>query len=112
MSVNPNFPLRKGSKSQPRRERSLRMEVLEERALLSAVPLSAQEYADLRANYADFNLAEDMDDVNIIPLDLAEGDDLTSLKAAISELTIAAISFTASSMFFPLITSTMFAWKE
>ena len=66
------------------RTRNLRMESLEERALLSAVPLSTSEYADLRAQYTDFDLPENMADLNVITLDLAQGDDLTSLKNAIT----------------------------
>lgn len=76
---------RKNLRNNTSKTHNCRVEFLEERALLSAMPLSAQEYADLRAQYADFNLPENMADLNVITLDLAEGDDLATLKSAITE---------------------------
>ena len=85
MSFRSFFGARKGNQSQSQYKRTtLHMEALEERALLSAVPLSASEYADLRAEYAEFNLPANMADLNVITLDLAEGDGLSQLKSAIS----------------------------
>ncbi|MBQ9454368.1 MAG: DUF1565 domain-containing protein, partial [Thermoguttaceae bacterium] len=75
---------RKNLRTNAPKTRNCRVEFLEERALLSAVPLSAAEYSDLRAQYADFNLPENMADMNVITLDLAEGDDLAALKSAIT----------------------------
>ena len=66
------------------RSRNLRLESLEERALLSAVPLSASEYADLRAQYTEFDLPENMSEMNVIMLDLTKGDSLSTLKNAIA----------------------------
>lgn len=79
-----NFSNQKNRKIKTQYKHLLRLESLEERALLSAVPLSASEYADLRAQYADFNLPENMEDMNVITLDLAEGDGLTALQDAIT----------------------------
>ena len=84
MTANSKIRLFKNQKSRSQYKRSLHVESLEERALLSVTPLSADEYADLRAQYADFNLPENMADLNVITLDLAEGDDLSTLKSAIT----------------------------
>ena len=46
-------------KFNPIRKRQLRLEALESREMLSATPLTAQEYSDLRAQYADFDLPDD-----------------------------------------------------
>ena len=70
---------------QNRNRRTLRLESLERRDLLSAVPLSASEYAALTAQYSSLSLPETMDDLNVITLDLSEGDDINSLKSAIAE---------------------------
>ena len=64
--------------------RLCRTEFLEERALLSAVPLSNAEYVDLAARYSALDLPAARGDLNVITLDLAEGDDLAALKSAIS----------------------------
>ena len=71
-------------KNRPNR-RICRTEFLEERALLSAVPLTDAEYLDLAAQYSALNLPETAADLNIITLDLSEGDGLSSLKSAIAE---------------------------
>ena len=84
MTANSKIRLGKNQKSRSQYKRSLRLESLEERALLSVTPLSSDEYADLRAQYADFNLPEDMADLNVITLDLAEGNNLSTLRSAIS----------------------------
>ena len=85
MSIRSFFSFGKGRKSQSQSsKRSLRMETLEERALLSAAPLSTSEYANLRAEYAEFNLPANMNNLNVITLDLAQGDGLSQLKSAIS----------------------------
>ena len=85
MSIRSFFGFGKGRKSQSQSsKRSLRMEALEERALLSAAPLSTSEYADLCDQYAEFNLPANMNDLNVITLDLAQGDGLSQLKSAIS----------------------------
>ncbi|MBR0238069.1 MAG: right-handed parallel beta-helix repeat-containing protein [Thermoguttaceae bacterium] len=85
MSFRSFFGFGKGRKSQSQSsKRSLRMEALEERALLSAAPLSTSEYADLCDQYAEFNLPANMADLNVITLDLAQGDGLSQLKSAIS----------------------------
>ena len=68
-----------------RTRRTLRLEALERRDLLSAVPLSASEYAALTEQYSSLSLPETMDDLNVITLDLSEGDGLNSLRSAIAE---------------------------
>ena len=87
MSIADFFFGRKQNSSNKRsiasRTRNLRMEALEERALLSVTPLSPDEYSALSAQYAQFHLPEDMSDLNVITLDLAEGDGLAELKSAI-----------------------------
>ena len=65
--------------------RVLRTEFLEERTLLSAVPLTDAEYLDLAAQYSALNLPETREAQNVITLDLSEGDGLSSLKSAIAE---------------------------
>ncbi|MBE6425497.1 MAG: hypothetical protein E7029_05835 [Planctomycetaceae bacterium] len=59
------------------------MEFLEERTLLSAMPLTSGEYTELTSKYSAIALPETMDDLNIITLDIAEGDGLTELRSAI-----------------------------
>lgn len=61
------------------------MESFEERALLSAVPLTSGEYTDLTAKYSALELPGTADELNIITLDLSEDDGLTELKSAIAE---------------------------
>ena len=68
--------------ARPKR-RLCRLESLERRDLLSAVPLSASEYAALTAQYSSLSLPETMDDLNVITLDLSEGDGLADLQSAI-----------------------------
>lgn len=80
----------RGKRSHPGQEKSrhmpfppktlLRVERLEERTLLS---VSAAEYAEIRAAYADFGLSENMADVNIIEIESANLA-LAHLKAAIT----------------------------
>ncbi|MBP3694024.1 MAG: fibronectin type III domain-containing protein [Thermoguttaceae bacterium] len=67
------------------KRRVLRTESLEERALLSAVPLTSGEYTDLTAKYSALELPGTADELNIITLDLSEGDGLTELRSAIAE---------------------------
>ena len=57
--------------------RSLRMESLEERQLLSVTPT---EYAEIRSTYAEFGLAENMDEINLIEITKLS---TANLKAAI-----------------------------
>lgn len=66
---------------QDRQGRLLRVEELEDRRLLS---VSAAEYAEICAAYADFGLSQTMYDVNIIEIDAANLT-LVSLKTAIAE---------------------------
>ena len=61
--------------------RSLRMEPLEERQLLS---VTTAEYSAIRTEYSDFGLSENMSNVNIIEIN-ASNLSCTSLKAAIAE---------------------------
>ena len=73
----------KNKKHIENKRRVLRMEFLEERTLLSAMPLTSGEYTELTSKYSAIALPETMDDLNIITLDIAEGDGLTELRSAI-----------------------------
>ena len=55
MTANSNFRFHKNRKSQTQYKRSLHLEALEERALLSVSP--AGDYQDLAAAYSYFQIA-------------------------------------------------------
>jgi len=67
------------------KRRALKFESLEERRLLSAVPLSSGELLELAAKYSLPELAEDAEDLNTVVLDLAQGDSQAELKAAVAD---------------------------
>ena len=50
------------------RAKTLRFESLETREMLSASPISASEYANIRAQYPDFNLPAQMSSINVMEL--------------------------------------------
>ncbi|MBR0192053.1 MAG: fibronectin type III domain-containing protein [Thermoguttaceae bacterium] len=55
--------LNHNNRSQSPKHHRCQLESLEERALLSAVPLAADEYTDLQAQYADFNCTDNSADL-------------------------------------------------
>ena len=65
------------------KRRALKFESLEDRRLLSAVPFNSGEFEELTAKYSALALPETADGLNIITLDLAEGDGLAELKEAV-----------------------------
>ena len=77
MTANSNFRFHKNRKSQTQYKRSLHLEALEERALLSVSP--AGDYQDLAAAYSNFQIAEDANFIDVTDLTVE------NLQAAIDQ---------------------------